>query len=115
VVLQIWLRHPRDYETAIQEAILCGGDTDTVAAILGGMVGAGCGVEGIPKKWIDSIIEWPRSVSWMNALALRLARAKTENKKYKPLAINLLGILLRNAFFMLWVLLHGFRRLLPPY
>ncbi len=113
VVLQIWLRHPRDYETAMQEAILCGGDTDTVAAILGGMVGAGCGAGGIPKQWIDGIIEWPRSVSWMNELALRLARAKIE--KQKPLAINLLGILLRNAFFMLWVLLHGFRRLLPPY
>lgn len=115
VVLQIWLRHPRDYETAMQEAILCGGDTDTVAAILGGMVGAGCGIEGIPKKWIDSIIEWPRSVSWMNALALRLAKVKAENKKQKPLAINLLGILCRNTFFMLWVLLHGFRRLFPPY
>lgn len=115
VVLQIWLRHPRDYETAIQEAILCGGDTDTVAAILGGMVGAGCGVDGIPKQWIDGIIEWPRSVSWMNELALRLARVKTENEKQKPVAINLFGILLRNAFFMLWVLLHGFRRLLPPY
>jgi ADP-ribosylglycohydrolase len=115
VVLQIWLRHPRDYETAMQEAILCGGDTDTVAAILGGMVGAGCGVDGIPKQWIDGIIEWPRSVSWMNELALRLAKAKTGNEKQKPLVINLFGILLRNAFFMVWVLLHGFRRLLPPY
>lgn len=115
VVLQIWLRHPRDYEIAIQEAILCGGDTDTVAAILGGMVGAGCGIEGIPKKWIDGIIEWPRSVSWMNNLTLRLAKAKVENEKQKPVAINLFGILLRNTFFMLWVLLHGIRRLLPPY
>lgn len=115
VVLQIWLRHPRDYETAMQEAILCGGDTDTVAAILGGMVGAGCGVEGIPKQWIDGIIEWPRSVSWMNELTLRLAKAKTGNEKQKPLAINIVGVLLRNAFFMLWVLVHGVRRLLPPY
>lgn len=113
VVLQIWLRYPRDYETAIQEAILCGGDTDTVAAILGGMVGAGCGVEGIPQHWIDGIIEWPRSVSWMNELASRLAKAKIE--KQKPLRINIPALLLRNAFFMLWILLHGFRRLLPPY
>ena len=115
VVLQIWLRHPRDYETAMQEAILCGGDTDTVAAILGGMVGAGSGIDGIPKQWVDGIIEWPRSVSWMNELALRLAKAKTGNEKQKPLVINIVGILLRNTFFMFWVLVHGFRRLLPPY
>ena len=115
VVLQIWLRHPRDYETAMQEAILCGGDTDTVAAILGGMVGAGSGIDGIPKQWVDGIIEWPRSMSWMNELALRLAKAKTANEKQKPLVINIVGILLRNVFFMLWVLLHGVHRLLPPY
>ena len=113
VVVQIWLRYPRDYEIAMQEAILCGGDTDTVAAILGGMVGAGCGIDGIPSPWVDGLIEWPRSVSWMNELALRLAKSKTE--KQKTLSINILGLMLRNSLFMIWILLHGFRRLLPPY
>jgi len=113
VVLQIFLRYPRKYEIAIQEAILCGGDTDTVAAILGGMVGAGCGAEGIPQHWIDGIIEWPRSVTWMNELALRLSKSKTE--KQKPVPLNMVGLLVRNVFFMLWILAHGFRRLLPPY
>lgn len=113
VVLQIFLRYPRDFENAMQEIIPCGGDTDTVAAILGGMVGAGCGAEGIPQKWIEDIVEWPRSVKWMNELALRLTKSKTQKQKALPL--NLPGLLLRNAFFMFWIVLHGFRRLLPPY
>ncbi len=115
VVLQIFLRHPRDYETAMQEAILCGGDTDTVAAILGGMVGAGCGSEGIPKQWIDGIMEWPRSVSWMKKLSLRLVQLMETKEKQSALPVNLIAVMLRNAFFMIWVLLHGLRRLLPPY
>jgi len=115
VVLQIALRYPRDFESAITEAVLCGGDTDTVAAIVGGMVGAGCGIEGMPKEWVDGIMEWPRSVSWMKNLSCELAKSKENNKKAKPVHLNIPGVMLRNVFFMLWVLLHGFRRLLPPY
>ena len=115
IVLQIFLRYPRDFESAITEAILCGGDTDTVAAILGGMIGAGCGVEGIPNTWVKGIIEWPRSVNWMNKLSTSLVESKINNRRYKPVSINIPGIVLRNIFFMLWVLAHGFRRLLPPY
>lgn len=55
-----------------------------------------------------------RSVTWKNELALRLDQVKTENKKQKPISISLIGILLRNAWFMVWIILHEFRRLLPP-
>ena len=33
--------------------LIKGGDTDTNAAIVGGLVGARWGVDGIPKQWID--------------------------------------------------------------
>lgn len=115
VALHIALRYPRDYPFAIRDAVMCGGDTDTVAAIVGGMVGAGCGREGIPDMWINNMMEWPRSVNWMVRLADRLERQREERQTFKPLFLNVPGVLLRNIFFMLWVLLHGFRRLLPPY
>lgn len=115
VALHIALRFPRDYASAIREAILCGGDTDTVAAIVGGMVGAGCCREGIPDTWINNMMEWPRSINWISRLANTLADSCDNPKSSKPLPLNIPGVLLRNIFFMCWVLLHGFRRLLPPY
>jgi ADP-ribosyl-[dinitrogen reductase] hydrolase len=115
VACQIWLRYPRDYESAITEAVMCGGDTDTVAAIVGGMVGAGCGQDGIPKRWKDGVMEWPRTITWMRRLAIALAKNKKAKAKTGAIMLNIPGVMLRNAFFLVWVLLHGFRRILPPY
>lgn len=115
VVYQIWLRYPRDFESAITEAVMCGGDTDTVAAILGGMIGAGCGQDGIPKRWIDGVMEWPRTITWMKRLANALAKNRKDKAISAAIMLNIPGVLLRNIFFLFWVLLHGFRRLLPPY
>ena len=35
--------------------LLQGGDTDTNAAIVGGLLGARWGINKIPKKWIESV------------------------------------------------------------
>ena len=51
VALHAWLTHPDDYRGAVQTAIRCGGDTDTVAAITGAIVGARVGVGGVPEAW----------------------------------------------------------------
>ncbi len=48
VVIHAWLRHQRDYRSAIMDVVRCGGDTDTTAAILGGIIGAGVRKTGIP-------------------------------------------------------------------
>ena len=115
VVLQIWLRHPRDFEAGITEAIRCGGDTDTVAAILGGIIGAGCGVENIPEEWKNRIRDWPRSPRWINEVIRQLADTRLVNLPRHPDALFLPFTLTRNLLFMVLVLAHGFRRLLPPY
>ena len=115
VVLQIWLRHPRDYEKAITEAVVCGGDTDTVAAILGGIVGAAVGKVGIPKSWQSRLVDWPRSRPWLEELAVDLAVARLNERGRESLGVSPVGVLLRNALFMFWVVAHGLRRLLPPY
>lgn len=39
-----------DYVSAIRETLLGGGDTDTNACIVGGLIGAACGAEAIPES-----------------------------------------------------------------
>lgn len=110
VALFAWLRHRDDFETAVRSVIACGGDTDTVAAITGGICGAEVGEKGIPTAWIDAICDWPRSVSHLREVASALAdNAKPMPRVFWP------WVLLRNVVFLAVVLLHGFRRLLPPY
>ena len=49
--LATFLRHPTDFRAALKEAVEAGGDTDTNAAIVGSLVGANVGVDGIPMPW----------------------------------------------------------------
>ena len=39
------------YETAVRAAIDLGGDTDTVAAVTGGLAGAVYGFTAVPERW----------------------------------------------------------------
>ncbi|MEO1377783.1 MAG: ADP-ribosylglycohydrolase family protein [Cyanobacteria bacterium J06635_10] len=115
VVIQAWLRYQHDYQTAILEIISCGGDTDTTAAILGGIVGAGVGKDGIPQEWLDNLWEYPRSIKWMESLGTRLAEVCQENIQQSSLRLPIYAVFLRNIFFLVVVIFHGFRRLFPPY
>jgi ADP-ribosylglycohydrolase len=110
-----WLRHPLDYRAAVEEVVLLGGDTDTTAAIVGALVGASVGVEGIPADWLTGLADWPRSRGWIGRLAGRLAEARDGDHRVAPLPLFWPAIPLRNLLFLLIVLLHGFRRLFPPY
>ncbi len=50
----VWaLRTTASYEDAIRAAVDLGGDTDTVAAVTGGLAGAVYGCEAIPTRWTD--------------------------------------------------------------
>ena len=113
-----WLRWPGDYRMAVEQIILGGGDTDTTAAIVGGLVGAGHGPESIPPEWLGGLMEWPRSVAWMQRLAGALATALDEAgpvKAGRSVKLFWPGLIPRNGLFGLTVLLHALRRLLPPY
>ncbi|MHC4252826.1 MAG: ADP-ribosylglycohydrolase family protein, partial [Planctomycetota bacterium] len=121
VCLFSWLRHPADFRAAVEEVILLGGDADTTGAIVGGLSGATVGEEGIPQEWLQGLIEWPRSVGWMRRLAARLAAGFPHDGVLEeeglpgPLPLFWPGIIPRNVLFTTVVLLHGLRRLLPPY
>lgn len=105
--LHAWLSHPDDYKSAVQEMILCGGDADTTAAIVGGIVGARVGPEGIPRAWKNGLAEPVLNPDFF----ARLAKATADRKPFGHMLVNPL----RNIKFLVIVLGHGFRRILPPY
>lgn len=111
VVIHAWLTYPEDIQAGLLAMIACGGDTDTTGAILGAIIGSRVGKQGIPKPWLDHLWEWPRSVAWIERLGRQLAETTGQHAPSLPVY----GIVLRNLFFLVLVLLHGFRRLLPPY
>jgi hypothetical protein len=115
VTVFTWLRHPGDFRTALVSALECGGDTDTVGAILGALAGATVGKQGTPADWLANIGEWPRSVSFMERVAARMAEQKGMQQPLGPVRYFWLGLIRRNILFLVAVLLHGFRRLAPPY
>lgn len=114
-VLHAWFSHPNDYARALAAVIRCGGDTDTMGAMVGAIVGAGVGRAGIPQQWLDRLAEWPRTVDWMEQLGQRVAEATVAHVPMRPVPLSLPALVVRNAAFILLVLAHGVRRLLPPY
>jgi hypothetical protein len=83
--------------------------------MLGAIIGAGTGRDGIPQYLLDDLIEWPRTVTWMEALASKAARAANTGEPGTATHLSITGLLLRNVGFIVLVLMHGLRRLLPPY
>lgn len=46
-----------DYPSALREVLAGGGDTDTNACIVGGLIGAADGIDGIPAEMVRAVIE----------------------------------------------------------
>jgi ADP-ribosylglycohydrolase len=116
--LYCWLRSPADFRRAVEEVIALGGDADTTGAITGALVGATAGARAIPPDWQAGLIDWPLSVRWLRALAGRLAEQfppQGPATALRPLRLFWPGLLPRNLLFLLVVLAHVGRRLLPPY
>jgi len=58
--LAFWeLVHAPDYRSAIVDAANRGGDADTNAAIVGALLGAFYGVDGVPADWRDKVLAAP--------------------------------------------------------
>lgn len=52
----LWcLLNSSDYAEAVLKAVNLGGDTDTTAAVTGGLAGIYYGVENIPSEWVEQI------------------------------------------------------------
>jgi ADP-ribosylglycohydrolase len=113
VALYAWLRHRGDFRAAMESALNCGGDTDSVGAIVGALAGIDVGKESIPFEWLSGICEWPRSRLVLEQIGERLAKQKGAERLLGPIRYFWPGLIPRNFIFLVAVLLHGFRRLLP--
>lgn len=61
---------------ALDTAVRCGNDTDTVAAIAGGLLGATYGASAVPAEWRRLLHGWPGlTTRGLVALAARLVQA----------------------------------------
>lgn len=96
VAVYAFIRHGADFRETLTSVLNCGGDTDTVGAIVGALVGANVGAAGIPSEWLNGIVDWPRSVAVLNALARELS---APIGKGKPVRYFWPGILPRNLVF----------------
>ncbi len=115
VAIYAWRRHYGDFEATLGAVLDCGGDSDSVGAIAGALAGAVVGEAGIPAGWIDGIIDWPRGVGTLRRLADGLAVAREGTGSRNTVRYPVAGVVVRNAVFLAVVLLHGLRRLAPPY
>jgi ADP-ribosyl-[dinitrogen reductase] hydrolase len=115
VAVFAWMRHYGDFRCTLTAVLDCGGDTDTTGAIVGALAGATVGVNAIPDKWLRGIVDWPRSVSLLCKVAERLDRQRAEGHALGSVPYLWPAVLPRNLLFLLVVLVHGFRRLFPPY
>lgn len=115
VAVYAWFRHYGDFRQTLESVLNCGGDTDTAGAIAGALAGAAAGESGIPREWVEGIVEWPRDVNFLRRLSDRLLECSRDSRECLPVQYFWPGTVLRNLVFLVIVLLHGFRRLAPPY
>lgn len=102
-----YLRYGDSPLLALQECIGAGGDTDSIAAILGAWLGARHGEPGLPSHLIAELHDGPFGPTHLRGLAAALAGGGL------PPRYSWLRALLRNLALYPVILFHGFRRIFP--
>ncbi|MEW6129053.1 MAG: ADP-ribosylglycohydrolase family protein [Acidobacteriota bacterium] len=110
-----WMIHYGDFRKAVESVLDCGGDTDTVAAIVGALSGATVGERGIPVEWFNRIRDYPFSTTYLRKLSDCLAKQRPDQRITKNKFLYHLIQTARNMLFFAIVLTHIIRRLAPPY
>ena len=110
--IHCWLSHQDDFREAVVTMVECGGDTDSTAAIVGGIIGARVGRNGIPEEYLKNLCEWPCTLAWMSRVAAAVATDSHDSWVSRLPALRQLA---RNLAFLVVVLAHAARRLAPPY
>lgn len=113
-VCTVWQQHRHEPMIGLHKLIQWGGDTDTTCAIFGGIVGIRHGqamFDAINGVWCEPVL---RPDYWQKLVAQAI-QVQHSHRPQQPLAWANILTVLRNLLFILVVLLHGLRRLLPPY
>jgi ADP-ribosylglycohydrolase len=83
--LAVFLRHGKNFEHAVIEAVnMLGSDTDTIAAMVGSLAGAHAGYSGIPERWARQMQDFPYFMRVAAALA-RVAERTAEGPELRHL------------------------------
>lgn len=69
LALFCFLRWAPDFDAVVRSTVLCGGDTDTIAAMSGALCGALVGESGLPTTWLDRLENGPKGADHIRALA----------------------------------------------
>lgn len=113
-VVQTWCQYRENPLAGLNHLIQQGGDTDTTCAIFGGIVGVRFGQQmyhSMAGTWCETKI----TATWLERLSHQAYDVYQHNISQKPLSLFGIWTYPRNMIFLMIVLLHGFRRLLPPY
>lgn len=98
-----------EFRPALEDVLDGGGDTDTVGAIAGALLGCRSGAAALPREWLDGLVEFPRGAEYLRAMAAALAG------RSPPPSWRRWLLPFRQLLFTTTVLAHGFRRLAPPW
>lgn len=116
MAIYAWYYHFDNFRDALEAVFNCGGDTDTTGAITGALCGVTGGESAIPRQWREKIFDFPRNPQLLIKIADKLTKNINDNyQKNTPVNYNWWWILPRNLLFLIIVLIHGFRRLFPPF
>ncbi len=107
VAVYSWARSA-SFREALEDAFRCGGDTDSVCAVVGALAGATYGPLEIPESWLTRLADWPLSRRQLQALADSLASGTPAQAAF-PFA----RLAVRNVVFLGVVLAHAARRIVP--
>jgi poly(ADP-ribose) glycohydrolase ARH3 len=64
-----FLRWAPDFEAVVRNTVLCGGDTDTIAAMSGALCGALIGDGALPGRWVDGLENGAKGADYLRTLA----------------------------------------------
>jgi ADP-ribosylglycohydrolase len=109
-----FLRYPTHYQHAVKSALLLGGETDAVAALVGGLVGAHIGAQALPQNLVERLADWPHDRGWIERLAIRLSdwpHGVDDLLVAPALPAHPLGQVMRNLFRWPLVISHALMRL----
>ena len=80
--LLIFAHFPGDLEGAVAAALAAGGDTDSIASMVGALTGTALGVEAVPARWVEGLyrreeVESVAEELWKAAEAKEAARCRS--------------------------------------
>lgn len=92
LVVHAWFSHPEDFKQGIISLIECGGDTSSMTALYGSIVGARLGVDKIPRELIKNYADRAKSIDELKAIGSKLAKVRKaqgrgDAEKVKPLPL----------------------------